>query len=219
MRWRVCKEGEGKFWKQDSLDALGIDRSGVVAAGGWTEDAEIWIAGGGRGRGWVVGGGMRGAWIEGNIGFRISTIRLVQVAFVFSFVVVLVIQIVGLWISGGCESPRCGIGPPTTSFRRRRRGRGGGSAGCAGGRRIVSNSRGRIAVSRSALDKLESGFGEDGAVCTVVRCFVGGVMAHHALLGAILAAVAPGRHVVVEGACGHGLVWVAGADASTCCVG
>jgi hypothetical protein len=44
-------------------------------------------------------------------------------------------------------------------------------------------------------------------------------MAYHALLGAILAAVAPARHVVVERARGHGLVWVAGAVASTCCGG
>ncbi len=180
MRWRVWKEGKDKFWKQDSLDALGINRSGVAAAGGWTEDAEIWIAGGGRGRGWIVGGGMRGAWIlDENVGFRISAIRLVQVAFVFPFVVILVARIVGLWIGGGRESPRCGSGPPTTSFRRRRGGRGGGSAGCAEGRRIVSNGRGCIAINRSALDKLESDFGEDGAVRTVVRCFVGGCAAVH----------------------------------------
>jgi hypothetical protein len=44
-------------------------------------------------------------------------------------------------------------------------------------------------------------------------------MAHHALLGAILAAVASARHVVVEGARDHGLIWAAGAVASTCCVG
>ncbi len=66
MRWRVCKEGKDKFWKLDRLDALVIDRSGAVAAGGWTEDAEIWVAGGGRGKGWVVGVGMRGAWIGGR---------------------------------------------------------------------------------------------------------------------------------------------------------
>ncbi len=219
MRWRVRKEGKDKFWKLDHLDALVINRSGVAAAGGWTEDAEIWVAGGGRGKGWVVGGGMRGAWIGGNIGFRISAIRLVQVASVFPFVVILVARIVGLCIGGGRESLRCGSGPPTTSFRRRCGGRGGGSAWCAGVRCIVSNARGRIAVSRSALDELESNFGEDGAVCTVVSCFVGGFMAHHALLRAILAAVVPARHVVVEGARGYGLVWVAGAIASTCCGG
>ncbi len=68
---------------------------------------------------------MKGAWIEGNAGFRISAICLVQVTFVFPFIVVLVAQIIDLWISGGRESPRCGSGPPTTSFRRRR---GGGAA-------------------------------------------------------------------------------------------
>jgi hypothetical protein len=90
MRWRFCKEGKDEFWKLDCLDALAINRSGAAAAGGWTEDAEIWVASGGRGKGWVVGGGMRGAWIGGNVGFRISAICLVQVAFVFLFVVVLI---------------------------------------------------------------------------------------------------------------------------------
>jgi hypothetical protein len=163
---------------------------------------------------------MRGIWIEGNVGFRISTICLEQFAFVFPFVVVLVTRIVGLRIGGCRESPRCGSGPPTTGFHRRRGGRGRGSSGLARGRPIASNARRHVAVSQSALDKLESNFVEDGAVCTVVRCFVRSVVAHHELLGAILTAVAPARHVAVEGTRGHGLVWVASsAVASTCCIG
>ncbi len=151
---------ENEFCKLDHLDALEIDRSGVAAAGGWAEGAEIWVTSGGRARDWVVGGGMRGAWIEGNVGFRISAICLEQLAFVFPFVVVLVSQIVGLQIGGGCESPRCGSRPPTTGFRRSHRDQGSCVGACR--RHHFANLRGRVAVSRGTLYELNSLSAMDG---------------------------------------------------------
>ncbi len=182
--------------KLDRLDALGIDRSGAAAAGGWTEGAEIWVAGRGRARDWGVGGGMRGAWIEGNVGLRINAIHLEQFAFVFPFVVVLVFQIVGLRIGGSRESPRCGSRPPTTGFRRSCGDRGSCVGACR--RHHFANLRGRIAISGGMLYELKTNSIRDEGVHAVVRWFFGCVVAHHALLGAVFTTVMPIRHVVVE---------------------
>jgi hypothetical protein len=103
VRWGVVKEGEDKFWELDCLDPFWIDGDGAAAAGGWIEDAKIWVVGGGRVGDWVFGGGVRGAWVEGNVGFRISNIILVYFAFIFPFEVELVTRIVGIQLSGGCK--------------------------------------------------------------------------------------------------------------------
>jgi hypothetical protein len=147
-------------------------------------------------------------------GFRISTICLEQFAFVFPFVVVLVSQIVGLRIGGGRESPRCGSGPPTTGFCRSCGDRGSCVGACR--RHHFANLRGRVAVSGGTLYKLKTNSVKDGAVRAVVRWFVGCVVAHHALLGAVFTTITPTRHVVVEGAHGQLIIWVAGPIASTC---
>ncbi len=120
------------FWRLDCLNALWVNRGAAKAAGGFTEDAEIWVVGGGRVRDWVFGSGMRGTWIEGNVRFRISAMSLVHFPFIFLFVVELVAGMVGIWLSGSREGLRCGSGPLTTGIHRRRGGQGQLQAGWEG---------------------------------------------------------------------------------------
>ena len=86
-------------------------------------------------------------------------------------------------------------------------------------RHHFANSRGRVAVSEGMLYELKTNSVKDGAVRAVMRWFVGCVVAHHALLEAVFTTVTPTRHVVVEGAHGQRIIWVAGPIASTCCIG
>jgi hypothetical protein len=101
VHWGAVKEGKVEFWELDCFDPFWIDRGGMVATGGWTEDAEIWVGGGGRVRDWVFSGGVRGMRIDGNVGFRLCTISLVYLPFIFPFIVKLVARIVGIRLSGG----------------------------------------------------------------------------------------------------------------------
>ena len=86
-------------------------------------------------------------------------------------------------------------------------------------RHHFANSRVRATVRGGMIYKLKTNSVKDGAVRAVVRWFVGCVVAHHALLGALFTTVMPTRHVVVEGAHGQRIIWVAGPIASTCCIG
>ncbi len=82
MHWGVVKEGKDKFWELDCVDPFWINRGGMAATGGWTEDAEIWVGGGGRVRDWVFSGGVRGTWIEGRRGQNIHTLNIFLMIFV-----------------------------------------------------------------------------------------------------------------------------------------
>ncbi len=79
--------------------------------------AEIWVGSGGRVRE-VFSGGVQGTWIDGNVGYRLCTISLVYLPFIFPFVVELVAQIIGIQLSGGHAGPRCRSRLSTTSFHR-----------------------------------------------------------------------------------------------------